>query len=100
MDGKHLDLLQRLWTPTGTWTPKVHNSTNWNGCVMDREVRDHEPTADGVLHRVRHTHLGRLAERLSQALLRRRWRAHRSSCSRFGGSTSEKTGGGQMLSSP
>jgi Flp pilus assembly protein TadG len=25
-----------VWTPTGTWTPKAHNDTNWNGCVMDR----------------------------------------------------------------
>ena len=25
-----------IWTVTGTWTPKVHNATNWNGCVMDR----------------------------------------------------------------
>jgi Flp pilus assembly protein TadG len=23
------------WT-VGVWTPKTHNSTNWNGCVMDR----------------------------------------------------------------
>ena len=25
-----------IWTKTGTWTPKTHNTTNWNGCVMDR----------------------------------------------------------------
>jgi Flp pilus assembly protein TadG len=25
-----------IWTKTGTWTPKAHNATNWNGCVMDR----------------------------------------------------------------
>ena len=25
-----------IWTVTGTWTPKTHNATNWNGCVMDR----------------------------------------------------------------
>jgi Flp pilus assembly protein TadG len=24
------------WTSTGIWTPKTHNTTNWNGCVMDR----------------------------------------------------------------
>lgn len=24
------------YTTAGTWTPKTHNSTNWNGCVMDR----------------------------------------------------------------
>lgn len=24
------------WTKTGIWTPKAHNATNWNGCVMDR----------------------------------------------------------------
>ena len=25
-----------IWTVTGVWTPKAHNATNWNGCVMDR----------------------------------------------------------------
>jgi Flp pilus assembly protein TadG len=25
-----------IWTATGTWKPKTHNTTNWNGCVMDR----------------------------------------------------------------
>jgi Flp pilus assembly protein TadG len=25
-----------IWTKTGTWTPKTHNTTNWNGCVADR----------------------------------------------------------------
>ncbi|MGH6726830.1 MAG: pilus assembly protein TadG-related protein [Pseudolabrys sp.] len=29
-----------VWTPgswnQGAWTPLTHNSTNWNGCVMDR----------------------------------------------------------------
>ncbi len=24
------------YTTKGTWTPKTHNATNWNGCVMDR----------------------------------------------------------------
>lgn len=24
------------WTVTGTWKPRTHNTTNWNGCVMDR----------------------------------------------------------------
>jgi Flp pilus assembly protein TadG len=24
-----------VWTP-GAWTPKTHNSTNWNGCITDR----------------------------------------------------------------
>ena len=33
-----------LWTPTATWTPKVHNSTNWNGCVMDRGDWDEPDT--------------------------------------------------------
>jgi Flp pilus assembly protein TadG len=25
-----------VWTVTGTWKPRTHNATNWNGCVMDR----------------------------------------------------------------
>jgi hypothetical protein len=25
-----------IWTVTGTWKPKTHNTTNWNGCVTDR----------------------------------------------------------------
>lgn len=25
-----------IWTVTGTWKPRTHNATNWNGCVMDR----------------------------------------------------------------
>jgi len=33
-----------IWTPTGVWTPKTHNSTNWNGCVMDRGNPDDPDT--------------------------------------------------------
>ena len=33
-----------IWTSTGVWTPKVHNSTNWNGCVMDRGNPDDPDT--------------------------------------------------------
>ena len=29
-----------IWTVTGTWTPKVHNATTWNGCVTDRGNED------------------------------------------------------------
>jgi Flp pilus assembly protein TadG len=25
-----------IWTVTGTWKPRTHNTTNWNGCVTDR----------------------------------------------------------------
>ena len=27
-----------IWTVTGTWTPKVHNATNWNGCVWTAAI--------------------------------------------------------------
>ncbi|HZP69141.1 MAG TPA: pilus assembly protein [Pseudolabrys sp.] len=33
-----------VWTSTGVWTPKAHNSTNWNGCVMDRGNPDDPDT--------------------------------------------------------
>jgi Flp pilus assembly protein TadG len=33
-----------VWTTSGTWTPKTHNSTNWNGCVMDRGNPDDPDT--------------------------------------------------------
>jgi hypothetical protein len=32
------------WTSSGIWTPRTHNATNWNGCVMDRGNPD-EPDA-------------------------------------------------------
>ena len=37
------------WTTgTGVWTPKTFNSTNWNGCVMDRPKSISDPSAPGT----------------------------------------------------
>jgi Flp pilus assembly protein TadG len=33
-----------VWTVTGTWKPRTHNTTNWNGCVMDRGNPDDPDT--------------------------------------------------------
>ena len=33
-----------IWTVTGTWKPRTHNTTNWNGCVMDRGNPDDPDT--------------------------------------------------------